>query len=69
MLLQVTLAMRGCQARCPHCQRLFLNEKAMNYSHVPKCKDIGVPKPYRFPLYTPLGYDTIIEGEFFGIPA
>ena len=63
MLLQVTIAMRGCQARCPHCQRLFLNENAMCYSHVPKCKVNGVPKQYRFPLYTPQGQDTDLEGN------
>ena len=63
MLLQVTLAMRGCEARCPHCLRLFMNKKAMKHSHVPKCKANGVPKPYLFPLYTPQGHDTDLEGD------
>ena len=61
--LQVTLAMRGCQARCPHCQRLFLNAKAMKHSHVKKCEEGKAPKPYRFPLYTPQGHDTDLEGD------
>ena len=63
MLLQVTLAMRGCEARCPHCLRLFMNKKAMKHSHVPKCEEGKAPKPYRFPLYNPQDHDTVLEGD------
>ena len=35
----------------------------MRHSHVKKCLDGAAPMPYRFPMYTPVGEDTTLEGD------